>query len=72
MEKWFILFNYKQIFHVFLFKIGNYSPEVVKNQRREAELNIILLRVNNFDIKQKKGREYLFCYMPNRIWEDKG
>ena len=22
------------------------------------------MRVNNFDIKQKKGMEYLFCYMP--------
>ena len=65
----------KQIFHAFLFNIRNYSPEVINIQRRErsAELNIILSRVNNFDIKQKKGMEYLFYYMPptpNNIWED--
>ena len=44
----------KQIFHAFWFNIRNYSPEVINIQRREAELNIILPRVNNFDIKQKK------------------
>ena len=63
------------MFHAFLFNIRNYSPEVINIQRREAELNIILPRVNNFDIKQKKGIEYLFCYMastPNKIWEDVG
>ena len=43
----------KQIFHAFLFNIRNYSPEVINIQRREPELNIILPRVNNFDIKQK-------------------
>ena len=42
------------MFHAFLFNIRNYSPEVINIQRREAELNIILPRVNNFDIKQKK------------------
>ena len=47
--------NYnKQIFHAFLFNIRNYSHEVINIQRREADLNIILPRVNNFDIKQKK------------------
>ena len=53
--------------------IRNYSFGVINIQRREAELIIILLRVNNFDIKQKKGMEYLFYYMmptPNKIWED--
>ena len=44
----------KQIFHAFLFNIRNYSPEVTNIQRREAELNIKLPRVNNFDTKQKK------------------
>ena len=44
----------KQIFHAFLFNIRNYSTEVIDIQRREAELNIISPRVNNFDIKQKK------------------
>ena len=64
----------KQIFHAFLFNIKNYSHEVINIQRHEAELNIILPRVNNFDIKQKKGMEYLFYYMaprPNKAWKDK-
>ena len=52
--------NNKQIFHAFLFNIRNYSPEVINIQRREAELNIILPRVNNFDIKQKKARNICF------------
>ena len=54
-----------QISHVFLFNIRNYSPEV---------FNIILPRVNNFDIKYK-DMEYLFYYMlstPNKIWKDDG
>ena len=49
-----------QIFHAFLFNIRNYSPEVINIQRREAELNIILPRVNNFDIKQKKAWNICF------------
>ena len=48
------MINIKEIFHVFLFNIRNYSPEVINIQLREAELNIILPRVNNFDIKQEK------------------
>ena len=63
------------MFHAFLFNIRNYSPEVINIQRDEAGLNIILPRVNNFGIEQKKGMEYLFCYMPptlNKIWEGKG
>ena len=63
----------KQIFHAFLFNIRNYSPEVINIQRHEAELNIVLPRVNNFDIKQKR-HEYVFYYMPpipNKIWEEK-
>ena len=59
----------------FLFNIRNYSLEVINIQRRDAELNIILPRVNNFDIKQQKGMEYLFYYVPstpNKIWKDKG
>ena len=43
----------KQIFYAFLFNIWNYSPEVINTQRREAELNITLSRVNDFDVKQK-------------------
>ena len=42
----------KQIFHAFLFNIRNYSPKVIDIQRRKAKLNIILPRVNNFNIKQ--------------------
>ena len=47
--------NNKQIFHALLFNIRNYSPEIINIQRRKAELNIILPRVTNFDIKQKKA-----------------
>ena len=46
----------KQIFHAFLFNIRNHSPMVINIQRRESKLSIILPRVNNFDIKQKKAR----------------
>ena len=63
-----------QISQAFLFNTRNYSPEVINIQRCKVELNIILLQVNNFDIRQKKGMEYLFYYMapaPNKIWEDK-
>ena len=42
----------RRIFHAFLLNIRNYSPKVINNQQREAQLNIILTRVNNFDIKQ--------------------
>ena len=49
----------KQTFNAFLFNITNYSPEVINIQRREAKLNIILPRVNNFD-KQKKARNICF------------
>ena len=37
-----------------LFNIRNYLHDVSNIQRREVELNIILPRVNNFHIKQKK------------------
>ena len=52
--------NIKQIFHAFLFNIKNYSPEVINIKRREAKLNIILPRVNNFDIKEKRHGIFLF------------
>ena len=51
-------------YHEFLFNIRNYSPEAINIQRREAELNIIFLRVNNFDIKQKR-HEIIVFYMLN-------
>ena len=44
----------KQMFRVFLFNIENYSPDVINIQRHKAQLNIILMRVNNFNIKQKE------------------
>ena len=45
------IINNKQIFHVLLFNTKNYSPEVTNIRRCDAELNIILPRVNNFNIK---------------------
>ena len=43
----------------FLYNNRNYSPEVI-NKQCKVELNIILLRVNNFDIKQKKAWNICF------------
>ena len=54
------MFCNKQIFHAFLFNIRNYSPDVINIQRREVVLNIILARVNNFKIKQKKAWNICF------------
>ena len=67
---WNVNFNqscdyHKQIFHAVLFNIRNYSPEVINIQRRKAELNIILPRVNNFDIEQKRHRICVLLYAPN-------
>ena len=57
--------NNKQIFHAFLFNIRNYSPEVINIQRRDAELNIILPRVYNFNIKQKWHGIFVLLYATN-------
>ena len=57
--------NNKQIFHAFLFNIRNYSSEVKNIQRREAELNITLPRMNNFDIKQKWYVIFVLLYTPS-------
>ena len=54
----------KQIFHVFLLNIRNYSLEVI-NIQREVELNVILPRVINFDIKQKRHGIFVLLYTTN-------
>ena len=48
--------NNKQILHAFLFNIRNCSPEVI---------NIILPRVNNFDIKLKRHGIFVLLYATN-------
>ena len=63
MSKW-TVYNSNQIFHAVLFNIINYSPRLNNIQRREAELNIILPRVNNFDIKQKSAWNICFIIIP--------
>ena len=50
------------MFHAFSFNIRNYSPEVINNQGRKVELNIILPRVNNFDINQKRHEIFVLLY----------
>ena len=49
-------YNFKQIFLVFLFNIRKYSPKV---------MNIILPRLNNFDIKQKRRGMLVLLYATN-------
>ena len=61
----FMATNIKQIIHAVLFNIRNYSPKVINIQRREAELNITLPRVNNFDIKQKRHGIFVLLYTPS-------
>ena len=57
--------NNKQMFHAFLFNVRNYSPKVINIQRREAELNIVLPKVNNFNIKQKRHGIFVLFYATN-------
>ena len=40
-------------------------PEVINIQQGEAELKIILTRVNNFNIKQKKAGIFVLVYVTN-------
>ena len=56
--------NNKQKFNAFLFNSRNYSLEVRNIQPREVELNMILQRVNNFDIKQKIAWNISFILYP--------
>ena len=53
------------MFHAFLFNIRNYSPEVINIQRREAELNIILPRMNNSILNKKLHGIFVFLYATN-------
>ena len=53
------------MFYASLFNIRNYSPEVINIQRRKAELNVVSLRVNNFDIKQKRHEIFVLLYATN-------
>ena len=50
------------MFHAFLFNIRNFSPEVINIQRREADLNVVLPRMNNFYIKQKRRGIFVLLY----------
>ena len=59
--------NNKQIFHAFLFNIRNYSPELSNIQRLEAELNIILPKVNNFDVNPKLALNICFIIYPSLV-----
>ena len=59
------IFKNQQIFHAFLINIRYYSTELINIQRRDAELNIILPRVNNFGIKQKRHGMYALLYAAN-------
>ena len=52
----------QQIFHAVLLNIRNFSPDVINIQRREAELNIILLKVNNVDVKQRMHGIFVLLY----------
>ena len=47
------------------FNIRNYSPEVINIQRREAKVNIILPRINNFNIKQKRHGIFVLLHASN-------
>ena len=62
-EKNSYLFNIKQILHAF-FNIRNYSPEASNIQGHEAELNIILPWVSNFDVKHKLAWNICFITYP--------
>ena len=46
-----------------MFNIRNYSPEAINTERHEADLNIILLSLNDFDIKLKNT--WIICF---NIW----
>ena len=56
-----------------MFIIRNSSPEVINIQRREADFNITLPRVDNFDIKQKRHGIFVSLYATNtkQDWEGK-
>ena len=55
--------NHEQIFNTLPLNITIYSLEVCNIHRGAAEVNIIIPRVNKFDI-QRKDIEYLLYYIP--------
>ena len=54
----------KKIFHTFLFNIRKYLPDDRNIQRRKVKLDVILLRVNKFDIKQRMAWNICFISQP--------
>ena len=76
-KRYFIVFSpssrrdNKQICHSFLFNIRSYSPKVINIQSRKGELSFTLLRVNSFDIKQKRHGIFVLLYATN-IKQDLG
>ena len=64
-RKFLFYVNNKQIFHAFLFNVRNYSPEVSNIRRREAELNIILPRVNNSILSKYRHGIFVLLYTPS-------
>ena len=53
------------MFHAFLFDIRNDSHEIINIERREAELNIISLKVNNFVLNKKRHGISVLLYATN-------
>ena len=54
----------KKIFHAFLFNIRKYLLDDRNIQRRKVKLDVILLRVNKFDIKQRMAGNICFISQP--------
>ena len=54
-----------QTLHAFLLNIRNFPPEVNNIQQREVELNVILSRINNVLIKQKRHGIFVLLYIPS-------
>ena len=55
----------EQILYAFLLNIRNYSPEVINIEQHKADLHIILLKVNNFDINKQKHEIFALLCVTN-------